>query len=142
METDFTKPVSKNRDDYKDVQDCFGQEFDITNIDCASCHDNEICSIFYKDNVIADKIRIIEEKVPEIFDKVDFDSIDKKALEKLLLEKSDAKQPIVTSALVTYIGDKAKTKDTQAIVTWLKDFIVESGDIKTENGVILRKHND
>jgi len=139
MKHDLTKPISKNREDYKEVLDCFGKGFDITTLQCSNCHDNEICSVFYKDNVIANKIKEVEAKVPEIIDKVDFDKLDKSKLEDYLLEASDRNSPVPAADLITYVKEKAGTVDDLAAIAWLKEFIITSGKIVTREGKIIRK---
>ena len=153
-EIDFTKPVSKDVSEYKEVPDCFAQVFDITKVACAKCHDNEICSIMYRDNVVEKKIKTVEAKVPKIIDKeenqetppenpetpdVNFGIIDKKKLEKFLIDAADDKDPLRVEALVKYTMQQGKTEDRKAAIDWLVEFIKESGKIKTRDGFVIRK---
>ena len=115
-EVDFLKPVAIPE---IDLDDCFGQEYDPRDKDCALCSDLTYCGLVYADRV-KKEIKNTEMDSGSYMDQVDFEGVSWTKIQDKAKEYEQLGDPMSHVELVEAIMSIAKTKDDIAVSEFIK----------------------
>ena len=116
--------------------DCFGNEWDPTDKDCAICHDVEICGIVYQEKIKGKKRKAESEKGP-FLDQTAFENVPVDKIVKSVRQWAEDDDPATYEELEEQIMDSAKTKDKVAVREFIKIMCSRENLIITEEKTIV-----
>ena len=116
---DLLVPVTPESVMPEEVTDCFGQEFQARNSDCSLCADGDLCQIVYTEKV-KDKKKDFEVEHGPLMDETDFKGIDMTRIEKLAKLYQEKEEPMTFEELQDIIKEEAYTKDSEAVIQFIK----------------------
>ena len=99
--------------------DCFAKEWEARDNDCQICADETLCSIVYTEKV-KDKKLTFEIMNGPLLDSTDFKGVDMARIERLAKKYEEEGEPMTFEELQQIIQGEANTKDTEAIIQFIK----------------------
>jgi hypothetical protein len=118
-EVDLLVPIVPESVTPVETTDCFGIEFESRSSECVQCADNELCMIVWAEKV-KDKEKIIEKDHGPFLNKCDFPAVDMTKIERLAKRYQDEGSPMTLQELQDVIAQQANTKDTEAVIQFIK----------------------
>jgi len=115
-------------------ESCLGKEWDMGSKECPICAMNDICGILYQD-VVNQKVRVLESKHNTFLDKADFRNIDEDALLKLCNDQSGI---LTIDELCKTVSTQANMNDDVSVAEWVLSFKVKN-NLKFRGGIVWNK---
>lgn len=131
---DLSKPV-KQSSIYVPEGDCLGKEYSAYSKECTICADCDLCVTLFAD-VVKAKVHKIElehkNKGAEFLDLAEMlrnVAGDKEKIYKLIVKKEASEEPVTVDELIDLFGTRYRISDREAVINWIKEFIVEHTDL-------------
>jgi hypothetical protein len=99
--------------------DCFGVEFDPHSQECSICADETLCHIVWAESVKDKKLTFQVMNGP-LLDATDFPAVDMARIERLVKKYQDEGEPMTFQELQDVIAGQANTKDSEAVIQFIK----------------------
>ena len=126
---DLSKPVDTEKVSKPEVE-CFGKMWDISTRECSLCAANELCAIITQE-IVAKKVKEMD-KEEKFLDLQDF-SFDKNLILDWIKNSSE---PITSNDLVEKVFELAKSKDSVAIIEYIKRLVKDTEGLSIKDKIV------
>jgi len=116
---DLLVPVVPGDLQPEEKTDCFGVEYSPRDSTCSLCADIDLCGIVFQEKVKDKKLTFEIENGP-LLDQTDFQGVDMVRIEKLVRKYEGEGEPMTFKELQDLIAGQANTKDSEAVIQFIK----------------------